>query len=79
MTCRVCGCSDFDACVDPVTGETCWWVREELCSTCAMFRSQLHEAFDAGYQRPDGNEPRVSLATEADLNELLREREGMSK
>jgi hypothetical protein len=28
-TCRVCGCTDDNACPP-----TCWWVAEDLCSTC---------------------------------------------
>ena len=35
--CDRCGCSDFDACVDPMTGEPCAWVRQFLCSLCALF------------------------------------------
>lgn len=29
-TCRVCGCSDEDAC-----WPGCWWIEEDLCSACA--------------------------------------------
>lgn len=28
--CRVCGCSDFNACPGP-----CYWVEDDLCSECA--------------------------------------------
>lgn len=35
--CERCGCSDFDACADPVTDEPCAWVRQSLCSLCALF------------------------------------------
>jgi hypothetical protein len=32
--CRVCGCSELDACVGPrATG--CHWVEHDLCSACA--------------------------------------------
>lgn len=34
-SCRVCGCTDDRACVDPVTGEPCHWVEDDLCSACA--------------------------------------------
>lgn len=34
VTCRVCGCSEHDACVD-VAGNTCAWVgRQALCTVC---------------------------------------------
>jgi hypothetical protein len=33
-TCRICGCSNNNACSDQETG-TCWWVQESLCSACA--------------------------------------------
>lgn len=34
--CRVCGCSEYDACTHPEYG-TCWWAdeTETLCSHCA--------------------------------------------
>lgn len=32
--CRVCGCTDHDACVDPATGIACHWVEDDLCSSC---------------------------------------------
>lgn len=32
--CRVCGCSNNDACVIPGAGP-CWWVTPNLCSFCA--------------------------------------------
>jgi hypothetical protein len=32
--CRVCGCTEFDACVD-VLGRACYWVERDLCSGCA--------------------------------------------
>jgi len=33
--CRVCGCSEDNACIDPDTGEPCYWVEPDLCSACA--------------------------------------------
>ena len=35
-SCRVCGCTDFNACIEP-DGFPCCWVEEELCSACAFF------------------------------------------
>ena len=37
-TCRVCGCSDYDACVNVPTGECCRWVGVDLCSGCDPVR-----------------------------------------
>jgi len=32
--CRICGCSDDNACVDEKTGEPCHWIEDDLCSNC---------------------------------------------
>lgn len=32
--CRVCGCTDDNACLDAVTNEPCFWVEDDLCSAC---------------------------------------------
>ncbi len=34
--CRKCACSEYDACIDPKTGEPCSWVDDDpvLCSAC---------------------------------------------
>lgn len=34
--CRLCACSENDACIDPVTHIGCAWVAAELCSACAL-------------------------------------------
>ena len=39
QVCRVCGCSDYDACWDVVIEEPCGWVEEDLCSRCAGRRA----------------------------------------
>jgi hypothetical protein len=31
--CRICGCSQHQACIDPEHGP-CWWVELDLCSHC---------------------------------------------
>ena len=36
QSCRVCGCTDFDACIEP-DGFPCCWVERDLCSACAFF------------------------------------------
>lgn len=33
-TCRVCGCTETTPCLDPETGEPCFWVEPDLCSAC---------------------------------------------
>ena len=32
--CRICECTDFHACLNDATGETCYWIEEDLCSFC---------------------------------------------
>lgn len=32
--CRVCGCTEFDACWDEKAGTPCYWVAADLCSAC---------------------------------------------
>ena len=43
--CRVCGCSDHDACVNQYS-EPCSWVEPDLCSACAYngIRTVLDQA-----------------------------------
>ena len=33
--CRVCGCTNLNACIDKKTGQPCHWVEPDLCSACA--------------------------------------------
>ncbi len=33
ISCRVCGCTDDNACVD-LWSNPCWWVEGDLCSEC---------------------------------------------
>lgn len=33
--CRVCGCTELNACVSERHGP-CWWVEDDLCSHCDM-------------------------------------------
>ena len=33
--CRICGCTNFNACVEVGTGLPCYWIQEDLCSACA--------------------------------------------
>lgn len=34
-SCRVCGCTEYNACVD-TKGRSCYWVADALCSHCAQ-------------------------------------------
>ena len=34
QTCRVCGCTHVTPCVHKISGDTCWWVEDDLCSAC---------------------------------------------
>jgi len=36
--CRLCGCTDEDACVD-AAGVPCSWTEDDLCSVCAALLS----------------------------------------
>lgn len=38
--CRICGCTDNDACHAPC-GEPCHWVEPDLCSSCADDTEEL--------------------------------------
>lgn len=44
IRCRICGCTERDACAD-----MCSWVEDDLCSTCHRIREQL--AIYAGVAR----------------------------
>lgn len=37
--CKVCGCTEFNACMDSIHG-ACWWVGPNLCSHCDMAAKQ---------------------------------------
>ena len=65
--CHICGCSQFDACVDPETGETCGWANAEatLCTFC-------DEKLRAAAGPPDAREPLIVLATEGECNQYIR-------
>jgi hypothetical protein len=69
--CRVCGCTQFDACRNDYTGETCDWANRErtLCTFCAVLPEETRKAFHPAIAPP---EPRVVLATEGECNQYLR-------
>lgn len=33
-TCRLCGCWEWDPCIDEETGANCHWIEDALCSSC---------------------------------------------
>ncbi len=72
--CRICQCTEFTPCIVEETGETCSWADESrtLCDFCADMKVALSDSVLEGFDRPDSDEPLVQLATEADLNQLLR-------
>ena len=85
MECRVCGCTEFDPCVDEETGETCGWVlpvanpenfqeARPICSFCYELQEMVRDADGQRVPFADEDEPLVQLATEADLNQIIRER-----
>jgi hypothetical protein len=64
-TCRVCGCTDSQACVDEL-GAPCYWASPGLCSECAAADADAYGAL------PD--KPLVQSYTDGDLNGLLARR-----
>lgn len=74
--CRVCGCTDSAACMDPETGETCAWSRiPGMCTFCADALSASRAAFERGLLAPgedDEDAPLVVLASDADANAAIR-------
>jgi len=44
LSCRVCGCNDYNACV--VEGVPCHWVEAELCSVCAALGDSVREVWE---------------------------------
>lgn len=55
--CRVCGCSEFDACADR-SGYGCWWVERDLCSSCASAADRAAVAEDLQDAGPDDFGPK---------------------
>ncbi len=52
--CRVCGCHDFDACVEEDSDRACWWVEPDLCSACAAEMAAKLDPAMAGLYAGDG-------------------------
>ncbi|WP_294292626.1 helix-turn-helix transcriptional regulator [uncultured Sphingomonas sp.] len=50
--CRVCGCSELDACSDR-SGYGCWWVERDFCSSCAAADDRAAGAEDLQDAGPD--------------------------
>ena len=49
-TCRVCGCTEHDACVD-LFGEPCHWVEADLCSAC-VWEAEPYRGIFRGAPQP---------------------------
>jgi len=45
--CRVCGCTEHDACLHP-GGRPCAWVGADLCSVCAATIATIMQAVGCG-------------------------------
>ena len=49
--CEGCGCTDDDACLDPETGEACYWVEAydgDLCSVCGRIALAMTPELHSG-------------------------------
>lgn len=57
-TCRQCGCTDHNACVD-ADGAACWWVAPDLCSAC----SATEISFVGGYPAGPSDRPEHTKAS----------------
>ncbi len=85
ITCIICGCSEFEPCIDGATGETCAWLpgfvdynktgadREAsgLCTFCA--EEAARERIQCGIPPFDGDEDLIER--DAPLVELVSEGE----
>ncbi len=62
MTCNVCGCSEYDACING-DGETCSWIAPSLCNFCGS-QEDLTLA--------DPDQPLVEIFSEGEAAQFLR-------
>lgn len=69
LQCRVCGCTQYNACVDGI-GEMCSWAQRDLCTFCEEVGAQIRAAYGSGSENHDGEEPLVQLYTEGDLRRM---------
>lgn len=53
VQCSGCGRHDRDACVDDGTGMVCFWVEEDLCSSCAARLAAEADPAMTGLYRKD--------------------------
>ncbi len=68
MSCKICGCTDTDACFHPEFG-TCWWMDEEhtICSHCFFKKIYLDPKTKHG--------PKYTGEIDGYQNELWRDQE----
>jgi hypothetical protein len=38
--CRRCGCTYYTPCINQTTGDTCFWVSPDLCSSCLTVKEK---------------------------------------
>lgn len=67
MKCRICGCTDNNACLDPDLGITCGWAEPDLCTFCAAAIASDDEFLAAGGEY----EPLVKLCTESEGQQYI--------
>ena len=85
--CEGCGCTDGDACLDPETGEPCYWIESfdgDLCSVCFVALAtgdedrllERAEVRDTRIFRERGevDPPLVVIATDHEADLAIRER-----
>jgi len=50
--CQVCGCTDTNACWDPVRKHPCYWAKDDLCSACVgVYAGVVVAEARAGHER----------------------------
>ncbi len=49
--CRVCGCTEWDACMD-LFGDPCHWVEADLCSACTYEPATERDRRPAAFAGP---------------------------
>jgi hypothetical protein len=70
--CEGCGCTDTDACLDPATGETCFWVEGfdgDICSICFRVLTELGFDQSAVDERAEATHRRMFGETEHEPDE----------
>jgi len=69
--CKHCGCTDYSACIDPLTNEPCFWVSDDVCSACMA--GQDSSLLSTAPSWPSQSRM-VGIYTESQLDFLLSQR-----